>query len=107
MIYQKLIENSPNYVKAYEHKSTLLMKLNRFKEACSVLIDLIKVVPNNAQAYLGIATCLEKLGNKTDAQRYYRKFIQQRPQLNQAHFAKTRLQNLKQKSVSKSYLSLV
>ena len=107
MIYQKLIENSPNYVRAYEHKSTLLMKLKRYKEACGVLIDLIKVAPTNAQAYLGIATCLEKTGNKTDAQRYYRKFIQQKPQLNQAHFAKTRLQNLQQKTANRNYLSLV
>ena len=59
MIYQKLIENSPNYIKAYEHKSTLLMKLKRYKEACSVLIELIKIAPTNSQAYLGIATCLE------------------------------------------------
>ncbi len=106
-IYQKLIENSPNYIKGYEHKSTLLMKLGRYREACKVLIDLIKIAPNNAQAYLGIATCLEKTGNKTDAQRYYRKFIHQKPQLNQAHFAKTRLQNLKQKNEHCDYLSLV
>ena len=107
MIYQKLIETTPNYVNAYEHKSRLLMKLNRYKEACSVLVDLIKIVPTYAQAYLGIATCLEKLGNKSDAQRYYRKFIGQRPQLNQAQFAKTRLKNLKQKSKNANYLSLV
>ena len=107
MIYQKLIENSPNYVKAYEYKSRLLMKLNRYKEACAVLINLIKIVPSYTQAYLGIATCLEKTGSKTDALRYYRKFISQRPQLHQAQFAKTRLKNLKQKSKRIEYLSLV
>lgn len=107
MIYQKLIENSPNYVKAYEYKSRLLMKLNRYKDACAVLIDLIKIVPSYTQAYLGIATCLEKTGNKSDALRYYRKFINFRPQLNQAQFAKTRLSNLKKKSQNLSYLSLV
>ena len=107
MIYQKLIETTPNYVKAYEHKSRLLMKLNRYKEACSVLIDLIKVSPSYADAYLGIATCLEKTGNKTDAQRYYRKFINLRPQLNQAQFAKKRLKSLMQKSKTLNYLSLV
>ena len=107
MIYQKLIETTPNYVKAYEHKSRLLMKLDRYKEACSVLIDLMKVSPSYADAYLGIATCLEKIGNKTDAQRYYRKFINQRPQLNQAQFAKRRLKDLKQKSKNIGYLSVV
>ncbi|MBR6099098.1 tetratricopeptide repeat protein [bacterium] len=107
MIYQKLIENTPNYIKAYEHKSRLLMKLKRYKEACAVLINLIKIVPTYADAYLGIATCLEKTGNKSDAQRYYRKFINQRPQLNQAQFAKNRLKDLKQKSKNIGYLSLV
>ena len=107
MIYQKLIDNTPNYIKAYEHKSTLLMKLNRYKEACSTLIELIKIAPTNTQAYLGIATCLEKTGHKTDAQRYYRKFIQQKPQLNQAYFAKSRLQTLRQKSKNTGILSLV
>lgn len=107
MVYQKLIENSPNYVKAYEYKSRLLMKLNRYKEACSVLIDLVKIVPSYTQAYLGIATCLEKTGNKTDALRYYRKFISNRPQLHQAQFARTRLKDLKQKSKHIGYLSLV
>ena len=107
MIYQKLIENTPNFIKAYEYKSSLLMKQKRYRESCGVLIDLIKIAPSYAQAYLGIATCLEKLGKKSDAQRYYRKFIQQRPQLNQAHFAKTRLQTLKQKAAKKDFLSLV
>jgi tetratricopeptide (TPR) repeat protein len=107
MVYQKLIENTPNYVKAYEHKSTLLMKLCRYKEACSTLIELIKIAPTNTQAYLGIATCLEKTGRKTEARRYYRKFIQQKPQLNQAHFAKGRLQDLKQKARQNTYLSPV
>lgn len=107
MVYQKLIENTPNYVKAYEYKSRLLMKLNRYKEACSVLINLIKIVPDYNQAYLGIATCLEKIGDKASAQRYYRKFIQHKPQLDQAHYAKNRLENLKHKTVKNSYLSLV
>lgn len=107
MIYQKLIENTPNYVKAYEHKSRLLMKLNRYKEACTVLVNLIKIVPSYKQAYLGIATCLEKSGSKSDALRYYRKFINQKPQLNQAQFAKNRLKDLKLKSKRASYLSLV
>lgn len=107
MIYQKLIENSPNYIKAYEHKSRLLMKMNRYREACAVLVNLIKRVPSYSQAYLGIAACLEKTGNKSDALRYYRKFINLRPQLNQAQFAKNRLKDLKLKSKQTNYLSIV
>ena len=43
MIYDKLIENSPGFIKAYDHKSALLMKQNKFKEASTVLNKLLKL----------------------------------------------------------------
>ena len=43
MIYQKLIENSPEYIKAYEHKSSLLMKMGKYKEASLILNQIIKM----------------------------------------------------------------
>lgn len=107
MIYQKLIENSPNFIKAYEHKSTLLMKLERYREASGVLIDLAKLHPSYAPAYLGIATCLDKTGNPKEAQRYYRKFLQRKPLDVQAQFAKSRLEKLKSINKHQNYLSLV
>lgn len=54
MIYQKLIENSPEFLKAYEHKSSLLMKLDRYKEASTVLNEMIKLNPEEKTAYAGI-----------------------------------------------------
>ncbi len=107
MIYQKLIENSPNFIKAYEHKSTLLMKLERFREASGVLVKLVKLQPDYASAYLGIATCLDKTGCPAEAQRYYRKFLQKKPLDVQAQFAKTRLEKLKSIKKHNNYLSLV
>ena len=75
MIYQKLIENSPEFEKAYEHKATLLMKLNRFKEAGYVFNNLLKINPEYSGAYAGLGVCFEKLGKQNFAQRCYRKFL--------------------------------
>ena len=84
MIYQKLIENSPGFLKAYEHKSTLLMKLDKYDEASEVLHKLIKLNPDYYKAYAGIGICFDKLGKTNYAQRYYRKFLSEKP------FSKTR-----------------
>src|SRR5574344_796632 len=79
MIYQKLIENAPQYIKAYEHKSSLLMKMDMFKEASIVLNQLLKVDPEYSNAFAGIGICFDKLGKTVEAQRYYRKFLASKP----------------------------
>ena len=108
MIYQKLIENSPEFVKAYEHKSTLLMKVGKYKEASLVLNEQIKRNPKDTEVLAGIGICFDKLGKKSDAQRYYRKFLQSNPLSSQAQFIKSRLEKLKSLTVSKgSKLSIV
>ncbi len=107
MIYQKLIENSPNFIKAYEYKSTLLMKMERYREACAVLNALTKIAPDYSQAYLGIATCFEKIGVQIEARRYYRKFLKHKPVFNQACHARNRLKKLNSKNIHPEYLSLV
>lgn len=95
MIYQKLIENSPKFIKAYDHKSSLLMKLDRYKEACTILNEIIKINPDYYRAYVGIGICFDKLGKRADAQRYYRKFLERKPFSHQAQFVKTRLNKIK------------
>ncbi len=95
MVYQKLIENSPEFIKAYEHKSALLMKVGRFREASFVLNEQIKRNPADADAIAGIGICFDKLGKKSEAQRYYRKFLQTNPLSSQSQFIKTRLEKLK------------
>ena len=89
MIYQKLIENSPEFIKAYEHKSALLMKIGKYKEASHILNEQIKRNPNDTTAFAGIGVCFDKLGKKSDAQRYYRKFLQTNPLSAQAQFIKS------------------
>lgn len=107
MIYQKLIENSPDYVKSYEHKASLLMKQKRFTEAAKVLNELLKNNQEHYDALAGIGVCFEKLGRKTDAIRYYRKFSTYRPLSPQTSFIQNRLENLRKKNNGKNHLACV
>ncbi len=107
MIYQKLIENSPEFIKAYDHKSSLLMKMNRYQEASQVLTNIIKKDSSHHEAFVGIGICLDKLGQKTDAQRYYRKFLSNEPNSPQASFVKTRMQKIKMQLNNNTNLALV
>lgn len=95
MIYQKLIENSNGYLKAYDHKSSLLMKLNKYKEASKLLHNIICINPEFYKAYAGIGVCMEKLGKLSQAQRFYRKFLTLKPFSKDADFIKNRLERLK------------
>ena len=95
MIYQKLIENSPRFIKAYDYKSALLMKMEHYKEACYLLNEILKINPEYYRAYIGIGICFDKLGKRVDAQRYYRKFLSKKPFSRHAEFVKTRLNKLK------------
>ena len=106
MIYQKLIENSPKFIKSYEHKSSLLMKLERYKEAYQILDEALKIDPNFYQAYAGIGICLDKLGKITQAQRFYRKFLSFKTFSKDTNFIKERLEKLRNKTYKTNHLSL-
>ncbi len=95
MIYQKLIENSPKFIKGYEKKADLLMKLNDYKEASLLYNKILKLNPEFYRAYLGIGTCFDKLGKRAEAQRYYRKFLVKKPNSHKAPVVKARLEKLK------------
>ena len=107
MIYQKLIENSPKYIKAYDHKSSLLMKMERYKEASGVLSKIMKLDSTYSKAYAGIGICFDKLGRKADAQRYYRKFLSSDTDSSQKNFVLSRMQKIRESKVSNMTLSLV
>ncbi len=106
MIYQKLIENSVGFIKAYDHKSALLMKLGNYKEASEVLHKAIKLNPNYYKAYAGIGVCFDKLGKRSFAQRYYRKFLSEKPFSHNAEFIKNRLDKIKTHKSLNSHLLL-
>lgn len=106
MIYEKLIENSPQFIKAYEHKSALLMKMDRFNEASSVLYKLNKI-NNYNNAYFGLGVCFEKLCNPLKALRYYRKFIDNVQISDKNNFVLSRIQKIRNKICVSNKLRLL
>ena len=107
MIYQKIIENSPKYIKAYDHKSSLLMKMERYKEASGVLSKIMKLDSTYSKAYAGIGICFDKLGRKADAQRYYRKFLSTDTDSSQKNFVLSRMQKIRENKPENMILTLV
>lgn len=107
MIYQKLIENSTGFLKAYEQKAKLLMKLNRYKEAIIILGKVAKRNPEYYRTYVDIGICLEKLGKLIIAQRYYRKFLSHKPFSQDAQFVRGRLEKIRNRNFDSKHLNIV
>ena len=100
MIYNKLIENNSGFLKAYDCKSTLLMKLDRYQEALTTLNKILNLNPDYYNAYAGMGICFDKLGKYPQAQRYYRKFLTSKPFSHKASFIKNRLDKIKISNIS-------
>lgn len=79
LIYERLIETTPNYLKAYEKKAELLMKLSQYNDAIPLLNQMVKRNPNNALALHNLANCYKKLGKLSYANRCYRKILTTNP----------------------------
>ena len=108
MIYNKLIDEHPEYIKAYSHKAALLVCAGKYIEASKLFFDILKRNPDYHRAYFGIAVCFDNLKKVTEAKRYYSKFLKIKPNSSHADYVKNRLSALKGDNVVKpKYLSLV
>ena len=108
MIYNKLIETNPEFLKAYYNKAAMLMGLGDFKEASKTFFILLKRNPNYYKAYLGIAMSMDKLGHYRNAIRYYKKFLELKQFSEDAVFAESRIKELREElKVRKNHLKLV
>ena len=107
MIYQKLIENSPTYINAYLRKSYLLTKMEMYKPALGLYLDVLKINPNYTKIYSDIGLCFDKLGKKTEAKRYYRKYLSAKPDGEQANKILKRVETLRKLNKTEHNLSLV
>ena len=96
MIYNKLIETNPEFLKAYYNKGAMLMGLGDFEEASKTFFKLIKRNPDYYKAYLGIAMSMDKLGRYSDAIRYYKKFLGLKKFSEDSVFARERIKELKE-----------
>ena len=96
MIYDKLIETNPGYLKAYYNKAAMLMGMGNFIDASTTFFKLIKRNPSYYKAYLGIATSFDKLARYKDAIRYYKKFLELKTLSEDAVFARQRIKELRE-----------
>lgn len=102
MIYQRIMEKNPSFLKAYQHKAALLVELKQYKEAASVFVQLIKINPQYYKAVLGIGICFDKMGKTSSAIRYYKRFLTLKPNSKNAPDVISRLRQIqKAHSVSK------
>lgn len=106
MIYEKIIETTPSYIKAYNHKSALLMNTGDYYDASQVFNKILKLNPEYHRAYLGIGICFDKMGKNSDAIRYYKRFLEKKPYSHHASYVKQRLEDLKTNKKD-SHLKLV
>ena len=96
MIYNKLIETNPEFLKAYYNKAAMLMGMGNFIEASKTFFQLIKRNPDYYKAYLGIAMSFDKLEKYRDAIRYYKKFLDMKKFSEDAVFARERIKELRE-----------
>lgn len=96
MIYDKLIETNPGYLKAYYNKAAMLMGMGNFIDASTTFFKLIKRNPSYYKAYLGIAMSFDKLARYKDAIRYYKKFLELKSFSEDAVFARQRIKELRE-----------
>ena len=94
MIYNKLIETNPEFLKAYYNKAAMLLGLGDYEESSKTFFQLVKRNPDYYKAYLGIAMCFDKMERYSDATRYYRKFLKLKRFSEDALFARQRIKEL-------------
>ena len=102
MIYNKLIETNPEFLKAYYNKAAMLMGQGDFMEASRTFFQLIKRNPDYYKAYLGIAMSFDKMSKFKDAIRYYKKFLELKQFSEDAVFARNRIEELRAEHFSKN-----
>jgi len=107
-IYQRIIEKHPSFLKAYQHKAALLVELHSYQEAAAVFCELIKINPQYYKAVLGIGICFDKMGKTSSAVRYYKKFLQLKPNSKNAPDVTSRLSQIRKGRVvsAKNFLKL-
>ena len=75
MIYQKIIETNPEYIRAYIQKATLYMHQEDYLNSAKMFKTVIKLKPDYYRAYLALGICYDKLNNTVGAKRFYKKYL--------------------------------
>lgn len=65
-----------SFISIYNNYAYFLYKINHYKEAESILINVIELVPNRIVAYVNLGDVEWSLGNHGQAKKYYRKYLE-------------------------------
>lgn len=84
-IYQKIIEENPHFIIAYNHKAGLHIQLKQYFEAVQLFKKILEINPEYYRANLGLGICFDKLEKYSSAIRYYKKYIAAKPKSETAH----------------------
>ncbi len=80
IIYQRILESSPQDLNTLHYYGLLCHQQNRHNEAAELIQQIINLDPQNADAYNNLGNVLEGLGRTDDAEHCYRKAIELRPE---------------------------
>lgn len=105
-IYDKIIEQRPSYLAAYNNKGSLYLREEKAHKALEIFKNLIDLNPEFVRAYLGLGLSYDKLGRKYMAQKYYKKYLELKPSSENAPYIMERMKDLS-KGKNKPELSLV
>ena len=79
-----------------------------YEDACKVFKTILKINPDYYRSYLGIGICFDKLGESAKAKRYYRKYLNLKPEAYNFISVKNRLISLlPDEPVKKNFLKIV
>ena len=60
MIYNKLIETNPEYLKAYYNKAAMLLGLGNYEESSKTFFQLVKRNPDYYKAFIGMGLIIKQ-----------------------------------------------
>lgn len=108
IIYNKIIEEHPEYIKAHSHKAALYICQGKYLEASKIFFDILSKNSAFHRAYFGLAVCFDNMKKISEAKRFYSKFLRIKPNSSHADYAKERLGILSKNNTEKvTYMSLV
>lgn len=80
-IYQKAIDQNPNFYLSHHNLGEVLWKFGRLEEAATAFQKAIELKPSAAWSYFNLAQVLEQLGRKEESIASYEKASELNPQL--------------------------
>jgi len=108
-LYQDIIAKHPENVAAYNAYGSLNIKLENYSRAIKIFRELLKFDRRYARAYLGIAIAFDKLQKPSYSIRYYKKYVELKPNCSNVPFIQDRLKALRNAKISAraSHIQLV